>query len=91
MNNYKMIDTHAHLCDPVFDSDRAEVIERARSAGVSAIFTVGENLADAKLNIELAKKYPDLRPAAGLYPSYLDMNQAEALKAFIRIEKNNLI
>jgi len=85
------VDTHAHLCDPVFDSDRAAVIERARDAGVSVIFAVGENLADAKLNIDLAEKYPELRPAAGLYPSHLDINQAEALTAFIRKEKNNLI
>jgi TatD DNase family protein len=91
MNNYKMVDTHSHLCDPIFDSDRTEVIERARDAGVSAIFTVGENLSDAKLNIELAEKYPELMAAAGLYPSYLDMNQVEALAAFIRREKNHLI
>ena len=91
MNEDKIVDTHAHLCDPVFDSDRAAVIERARDAGVSVIFAVGENLADAKLNIDLAEKYPELRPAAGLYPSHLDINQAEALTAFIRKEKNNLI
>ena len=91
LNNYKIVDTHAHLCDSIFDPDRAEVIARARDAGVSAIFTVGENLSDAKLNIELAEKYPELMPAAGLYPSYLDINQAETLTAFIRREKNNLI
>jgi TatD DNase family protein len=84
---YKIVDTHSHLCDPIFDSDRTEVIERARDDGVSAIFTVGENLSDAKLNIELAEKYPELMPAAGLYPSYLDINQVEALAAFIRREK----
>ena len=91
MNNYKIVDTHAHLCDTIFDSDRAEVIERARDAGVYSILTVGENLSDAKLNIELAERYPEVMPAAGLYPSYLDISQAEALTAFIRREKNNLI
>jgi len=91
MNNYKIVDTHSHLCDPIFDSDRAEVIERAMNAGVSAIFTVGENLSDAMLNIELAEKYPELMPAAGLYPTCLDIDQAEALASFIRREKNNLI
>ena len=91
MNNYKIVDTHSHLCDHIFDSDRTEVIERAQDAGVSVIFTVGENLSDAKLNIELSEKYPELMPAAGLYPSYLDIDQSEALAAFIRREKNNLI
>ncbi|MDL1980342.1 MAG: hypothetical protein LWX02_02485 [Deltaproteobacteria bacterium] len=27
MNSYKIVDTHPHLCDPIFDSDRTEVIE----------------------------------------------------------------
>ena len=35
------IDTHAHLDDPVFDDDRAEVIERAKEAGLASIITVG--------------------------------------------------
>ena len=28
MNSYKIVDTHSHLCDHIFDSDRTEVIER---------------------------------------------------------------
>jgi len=91
MNIYKIIDTHSHLCDPIFDSDRTEVIERARDAGVSTIFTLGENLSDAKRNIELAEKYPALMPAAGLYPSYLDRSQAEKMFSFIRKEKSKLV
>lgn len=35
------IDTHAHLDDPKFDPDRAEVIARAREAGIKRIITVG--------------------------------------------------
>lgn len=35
------IDTHAHLDDPRFDADRAEVIARAKEAGVENIITVG--------------------------------------------------
>ena len=91
MNIYKIVDTHSHLCDPIFDSDRREVIERARDAGVSAIFTLGENLSDAKRNIELAEKHPELMPAAGLYPSYLDRSQAEKMFSFIRKEKSKLV
>ena len=75
---------HAHICDPGFDKDRAEVLERARRAGVDAIIAVGENLADARKNLELAKRYPMLKPAAGLYPTYLDLNQAGDMADFIR-------
>jgi len=35
-----MIDTHAHLTDSDFDPDRAEVIERAKEAGVEKIICI---------------------------------------------------
>jgi len=84
------VDVHAHICDPGFDKDRAEVLERARRAGVDAIIAVGENLADARKNIELAGKYPMLKPAAGLYPAHLDLNQAGEMADFIRQNHSSL-
>lgn len=42
MNNKKLfIDTHAHLDDAKYDSDRTEVIKRAEDAGVKTIINVG--------------------------------------------------
>lgn len=35
-------DSHAHLDDARFDPDRAEVVERARAAGVGCILTIAE-------------------------------------------------
>jgi TatD DNase family protein len=91
LSKHKLTDVHAHICDPGFDKDRAEVLERARRAGVDAIIAVGESLADARKNLELAKRYPMLKPAAGLYPTYLDLNQAEAVVNFIRQESSELV
>jgi TatD DNase family protein len=88
---YKLVDVHAHICDPAFDKDRAEVLGRARKAGVGAIIAVGENLADARKNLELAKKYPMLKPAAGLYPSVLDLNQAGEMVDYIRQNQSHLV
>lgn len=87
-----LIDSHAHLCDPAFDGDRAAALERARRAGVGAVVAVGETLAEAELNLELAMRYRDMvRPAAGLFPTVLDMDQAEALAAWIRSRRDHLI
>jgi TatD DNase family protein len=72
------------MVDPLFDNDRQTVIDRARNIGVEAIVAVGETLADAERNIALARRYPILRPAAGLYPAHLDRQQAEKTAAFIR-------
>jgi TatD DNase family protein len=66
-----MLDCHAHICDPVFDEDRGEVLSRAKKAGVTGIIAVGENLSDARKNLELAETHAMLKPAAGLYPTIL--------------------
>ncbi len=87
----QIIDTHAHICDPVFDEDRSEVLERAGDEGVIAVIAVGENLSDAKKNLELAAKHSALRPAAGLYPTILDEAKAEEMHGFIRAMRARLV
>ena len=87
---YKLVDTHAHLCDSVFDNDRDRVLERARQAGVEAIVAVGEDLSDAQRNLDLARMNPIIKPAAGLYPTYQDLDQAVEMMAFIRRHHSEL-
>jgi TatD DNase family protein len=86
-----LVDTHTHLCDPVFDPDRDEVLNRAAAAGVGAVILVGEDLRDARRNIDLATGNSALKPAAGLYPAILDRAQAEDLQLFIREESDRLV
>lgn len=85
-----LVDTHAHLCDAVFDKDREVVLQRAKSAGVSAIIVVGEDLADAEKNLLLAGEHSMVRPAAGLYPTNLDVELADKMREFIRFHKSKL-
>jgi len=44
----EIIDTHAHICDAIFDSDRKEMLARAQAAGISTVIAVGEDLSDAR-------------------------------------------
>lgn len=85
-----LVDTHAHLCDAVFDLDREAVLAHASQAGVAAILAVGEDLADARKNLSLAELHPELKAGAGLYPAHLDMHQADELIDFIRAERARL-
>ncbi|MGD8304645.1 MAG: TatD family hydrolase [Desulfobacterales bacterium] len=87
----ELTDTHAHMCDPSFDKERDAVLERARKADVKAIIAVGENLADARKNVTLARKYPILKPAAGLYPTHLDLEQARQMADFLRGNKSRIV
>ena len=85
-----LTDTHAHLCDPVFDPDRSLVLANARQAGIFCIIAVAENLEDALKNLVLADEHPMIRPAAGLYPTNLDPDQALEMQDFIRSNAEKL-
>jgi TatD DNase family protein len=85
-----LVDCHAHLADPVFDTDREQVLARAEKAGVGAVVTVGETLAEAQRVLELAGRDPRLLPAAGLYPTHLDLDQARQVEALIRDNRDRL-
>src|SRR5512142_448922 len=63
------IDSHAHLADPAFDADRAEVIARAREAGAAAIVCIGESIAAASRAHALAAAHPGfVWHTAGVHP-----------------------
>jgi TatD DNase family protein len=87
-----LLDVHAHLCDEVFDDDRGKVLERAKAAGVGGVVAVGETLEDARKNLKSAEEYPGVVwPSAGLYPTLLDPDQAEAIIDFIRENRSYII
>ncbi len=80
----RLIDTHAHLCSDEFERDLPAVLARAQASGVAAVICVGETLDDAKKNLALTQTHPMVKPAAGLYPTHLDLKQAEEVTAWIR-------
>jgi len=86
-----LTDTHTHLGADVFDTDRGEVIVRATRAGIQAIVAVGEDLADGEKNLALAREFPILKPAAGLYPTHLDLAAVEEMVTFICANRSALV
>ncbi|MFV2068219.1 MAG: TatD family hydrolase, partial [Pirellulales bacterium] len=62
-------DTHAHLDDPTFDADRAEVIQRAVDAGVDTMVAVGTTAASSQICVELAREFTPLVAAVGIQPN----------------------
>ncbi len=49
-----LVDSHAHLDDRKFDTDRAEVLERAFASDVRTIITVGTDLDSSRAALSLA-------------------------------------
>lgn len=69
------IDSHAHLADEAFDSDRGDVIERARESGAEAIVCIGSGsgardvLGAARASRDLATRYAGfIWHTAGVHP-----------------------
>jgi TatD DNase family protein len=62
-----LIDTHCHVHDRKFDDDRDAVVARARDAGIAAMVTIGEDLADSRAAIAAAQHY-GINAAAGIHP-----------------------
>jgi TatD DNase family protein len=51
-----------------FDSDREEVIKRARDKGIGAIITIGSDLAGNRGGLELSQKYDFIYSSVGFHP-----------------------
>ncbi|WP_456426549.1 TatD family hydrolase [Desulfurobacterium sp.] len=62
-----MIDTHAHLHFPQFDSDREKVIEECKQK-LEAVVTVGCNIEDSLKALELARTERFIYASAGIHP-----------------------
>jgi TatD DNase family protein len=88
--NMELIDAHAHMNAEAFEDDLPAVLAAAESAGVRAILAVSETVADARLNLELADRHPIIRPCAGLHPTVVDLDAAEAMVALIRAHRDRL-
>jgi len=86
-----LIDTHVHLANPIFDHDRDEILSHAEEAGIDGIVAVSETIEDARKNLGLSRQYPIVFPAAGLYPTYLDLMQAETMITLIRKNRDRLV
>ncbi len=63
-----LVDSHCHLQDSQFESDRDEVLDRARRAGVSAFVVIGTDLESSWRAVDLADSHSDVYAAVGVHP-----------------------
>ncbi|MBI2219539.1 MAG: TatD family hydrolase [Candidatus Rokubacteria bacterium] len=64
----ELFDTHAHLHVADFAGDLADVLARARAAGVREMLTVGTDVETSRAAIALAEREPDVWAAVGVHP-----------------------
>src|SRR5437899_9189214 len=65
-----LVDSHANLELEHFDSDREQMIARAREAGVDCIVAIGSGTGPGSLDcgIQLAEKYEFIYATIGIHP-----------------------
>src|SRR5262245_23228216 len=71
----QLFDTHAHLDQPEFDNDRADVLARARDAGVNDIVAIGISADTSAACVALTAQYAGVHAAVGMQPNYLSSAQ----------------
>ena len=84
------IDSHAHLDGHKFDADRAEVIERARAAGLQRILAIGNGTGPDSLDcaIRIAEKHDWIFATTGIHPHEAQMANAAAYAAMEHFAKH---
>ncbi|MDK3161708.1 TatD family hydrolase [Kamptonema cortianum] len=65
----KLIDTHCHLNFDAFDADRADVLQRAKSAGVEKIIIPSVDLVTARQALDLSEQHSEIHAAVGFHPN----------------------
>lgn len=77
----ELVDSHAHLFLKEFDEDLAQVIERAKSAGVIKIYLPNIDSSTLDNLLDVSNRYPGyLFPMVGLHPTSVKDNYLEELK-----------
>ena len=63
-----LIDSHCHLQDRKFGDDMADVISRATESGVTAMVTIGYDMASSRRAIEIAEAHENVYATVGVHP-----------------------
>lgn len=82
------IDSHCHIDGEAFDSDRAEVVERASAAGVKLMLTIGTGSPksnDFRRAVAVAEQYKNVFAAVGVHPHDADEYDDEAENHLIEL------
>ena len=67
-----LFDTHAHMNDPVFDTDRDQILNDLHGQGVGLVMNPGCSLENSRQAIAIAEEYPFVYAAVGTHPDTAD-------------------
>ena len=86
------VDSHAHIDGEDYDADRAEVVERARMAGVRAILNVGTgdpHSGSMERAVAVADEFEHVYAAVGVHPHDAKLFDAAARERLLELVRKS--
>lgn len=81
MHTMRLVDTHAHLYSKQFNNDRAEILERARKAGLDKVLLPAIDSSTHEAMLELEQQNPEFCISMmGLHPCSVNADYEAELK-----------
>ena len=77
-----LFDTHAHLDDRAFDTDRAELLDGLQERQVGLVMNPGCSLESSRNAVAMAQTYPWLYAAVGSHPDAADEVCEDVIEAY---------
>ncbi len=84
-----LFDTHAHLDDRAFDTDRQELLAKLPESGISLVMNPGCSLASSRNAVILAGQYDYIYAAVGSHPDAADEVDEAVLEEYRRLVREN--
>lgn len=84
----KLIDSHCHLTDQAFASDREFILNDMENFGLRGVINPSCNLSDVKLALELSEKHDNFYACAGFHPEDADECGEDELAELARLAED---
>ena len=86
-----LFDTHAHLNDPAFDPDRAELLSGLPNQGIELVLNAGCSLKSSYDCIALAEHYPFIYASVGSHPDAADEVNEAVIEEYRKLCKHDRV
>ena len=87
----RLFDSHAHIDDQSFDTDRDQMLARARASGVTAVMIAGITEKTCVGAVALAESRPGLFASVGVHPHDAKSCSEAALSSLIQLAKSPVV
>ena len=84
-----LFDTHAHMDDRAFDTDRDELLAALPGQGLALVMNPGCSLASSRNAVKLANTYDYIYAAVGSHPDVADEVNEAVLEEYRRLVREN--